>query len=868
VTARRPLPLARVAGLFDPDRGLGASEVEERRRRHGHNDIAETPSRAWLDLLRDTASDPMIGFLAATGTLYAVLGQVAEAVTLVLAIVPLAGMDAFLHRRTRASLEGLRRHLASRATVIRAGDSLEVPLRDVVPGDLAVIREGEWFPADGVLLAGDGLQSDESSLTGESFPAPKRRLSAPPPDGDEPAVDGEHWVCAGTRLLTGTARMRVVYTGAETIYGGIVQSAVAGRRAPTPLQAAMARLLRWLLGGAVAFCILVAGVRLAQGHGWVDAVVSAVSLATAALPEEYPVVFTFFLGVGVYRLARRKALVRRAVSVENIGRVTCICSDKTGTITEGRLRLARVVPAAGLDERGVIEVAALASRPGSGDPLDAAILAARAGGGAQRPERLATYPFTEDRRRETGLFRRADGTLVAATKGAYEAIFDAAAVDAAGRESWGRAAIELSESGFKVIACAAREGPADDGSTGAAPTASTRGDGAPAEPSGGFLIAGLLAFEDPVRPGVAEAIDLCRRAGIRPIMVTGDHPETARAVARAVGLGDGEPRVVSGEDLEAGPAGGAALDPPPDVIARATPAQKLLLVRGLQKRGEHVAVTGDGVNDVPALMAADVGIAMGERGTRSAREAAAIVLMDDNFGTIVRAVAEGRQLFANLRLAFDYLLTIHIPLVLSAALIPLAGYPLLYLPIHIVWLELLIHPTALLVFQEMPPGEPRPRRRAERFFSGLETARIVAVGLAVTTLVIAGFVRGLTEGGAEHGRAVALAALTTSGTAVMLALSRLRTRPARIMAAIGTLLSVALIQIPWAAERLHLLPLDLADWAIAVAGSAMAVGLPFIAVAVAGRAQARPGRAPTRPVGAPGRAGEPPRAAGSTGAAS
>jgi len=862
VTARRPLPLARVAGLFDPDRGLGVSEVEERRRRHGHNDIAEAPTRAWLDLLRDTLSDPMIGFLLATGTLYAVLGQVTEAVTLLLAIVPLAGMDAFLHRRTRASLEGLRRHLASRATVIRDGGSLEVALRDVVPGDLAVVHEGEWFPADGVLLAGDGLQADESSLTGESFPAPKRRLAARPQDGDEPAVDGEHWVHAGTRLLTGTARLRVVYTGAETIYGGIVQSAVAGRRAPTPLQMAMARLLRWLLGGAVAFCILVAGVRLAQGHGWVDAVVSAVSLATAALPEEYPVVFTFFLGVGVYRLARRKALVRRAVSVENIGRLTCICSDKTGTITEGRLRLARVVPAAGLDERGVIEVAALASRPGSGDPLDTAILAAlavgatRTAGAADPPARLATFPFTEGRRRETGLFRRADGTLVAATKGAYEAVLEAATVDTAGRASWDATVIALSESGFKVIACATREGPIDTGpgrADGAPAAAPARGDGAVAEPSGGFRIAGLLAFEDPVRPGVAEAIDLCRRAGIRPIMVTGDHPATARAVARTIGLGGGEPRVVCGDDLETGaaggPAGGAILDPPPDVIARATPAQKLLLVRGLQQRGEHVAVTGDGVNDVPALTAADVGIAMGERGTRSAREAAAIVLMDDNFGTIVRAVAEGRQLFANLRLAFDYLLTIHIPLVLSAALIPLAGYPLLYLPIHIVWLELLIHPTALLVFQEVPAGEPRPRRRAEHFFSSIETARIVATGLAVTTLVIAGFVRGLQEGGAEHGRAVALAALTTSGTAVMLALTRLRTRPARVIAALGTLLSVALIQIPWAAERLHLMPLDLADWAIAIAGSAVAVGLPFIATAIAVRVQARAGHAAGRPGG-------------------
>jgi Ca2+-transporting ATPase len=849
MTTRRPLPLDRVGGLFDPGRGLTPGEIEERRRRHGFNDIAEVPARAFLDLVRDTAGDPMIWFLALTGVLYAFLGQVAEAVTLLLAMIPLIGMDAFLHRRTRASLEGLRSRIADRATVLREGRETEVPAREIVPGDLVIVGEGGWFPADGVVLAGQALQCDQSALTGESFPAAKRPLKEPPEDGAEPTVDGEHWVFAGTRLLTGRAAVRVVFTGGETIYGEIVQSAVSGPRALTPLQHALARLLRWLVGGAVIFCLLVGVVRLHQGYGWLDALVSAVTLATAALPEEFPVVFTFFLGVGIYRLARSKALVRRAVTVENIGRVTCICSDKTGTITEGRLQLSRLEPETGLDEGGLLAIATMASRAGHGDPLDAAILAARAvrGAGAPgvgapgvqastaaAPERIATFPFTEDRKRETAIFRRADGSLLAATKGAPEHVLSATTLPPPEAAAWSARVTALSESGCKVIACATRD------ATGAG------------EPTGGFRMAGLLAFEDPVRDGVREAIGRCRAAGIRTVMVTGDHPATALSVARAVGLGDGAPDVVSGEDLatrlQAGRRGA-----PPDVVARATPGQKLALVRALQEAGEIVAVTGDGVNDVPALQAADIGIAMGERGTRSARESAAIVLMDDNFATIVRAVAEGRQLFANLRLSFEYLLMIHIPLVLSAALIPLAGYPLLYLPIHIVWLEMIIHPTALLVFQDLPPAGPMgaPRRgRAERFFSSAEMARIGAVGLLLALLVILAFVRGLGEAGELHGRSLALAVLIGSGTMLMAWRSRLKTRTARLVASLGLLGSAVLIQVPWAATHLHLEPLHPLDWATVTACALLVLATAIAGAALTSRAAGRgTGRAAVRASG-------------------
>ncbi len=824
----RPLPVARLGRLLASEQGLSTAEAEQQRQRHGGNDILDTPPRPWLDLVRDTAGDPMLWFLAGVAVLYAAVGDTAEALTLAVAIIPLVGMDAFLHRRTQVSTEGLRGRLASRATVIRDGAALSIPAAAVVPGDLAVVSPGEPFPADGVVVAGADLQADESSLTGEAYPVAKRPLPGPPGPGEEPPVATAHWGFAGTRLLTGRATVRIVFTGGETLYGQIVRSATEGRQARTPLQRGIERLVAVLLVLAAVVCLLLAAVRLRQGYGWVDALVSAVTLAAAALPEEFPVVFTFFLGVGVYRLARRQALVRRAVAVENIGRVSVVCSDKTGTITEGRLRLVRSLPAAGVARDRLLALAAAASRAESGDPMDAAIRAEAAAAGAlgRPPEVLALFPFTEARKRETAVIREPGGATVAATKGAAEVILAMAALAPAEREGWSAQVTALAAEGHKVIACAWREldGRAWNGE----------------EPGEGYRMAGLLAFTDPVRDGVPEAIQACREAGIHPIMVTGDHPLTARAVAARIGLGGDAPHVITGDDLETLAARGErqALRRV-DVIARAAPAQKLTLVRALQATGEIVAVTGDGVNDVPALRAADIGVAMGERGTRAAREAAAIVLLDDNFPSIVRAIHEGRQLFRNLRSSFQYLLAIHIPFVASALLIPLAGYPLLYLPVHIVWVELIIHPTALLVFQEAAGGAVpgAPARRRARFFSAREWALIALAGGLLALLVTGAYVWRVGEpAGVPHGRAVALAGLTLGSAALTALLSGLRTRLARVVVAGTIAVSVLLIQTPGLARLLHLAPLHLDDWALALAGSLLAV-VPLAAGRPARRAR-------------------------------
>ncbi|MGD9835586.1 MAG: cation-translocating P-type ATPase [Piscinibacter sp.] len=810
--SRRRVPLDRLESLPPVAQGLSAQQVEHQRS-FGFNDIVAPTTGGWLVVARDTARDPMLWFLLLTAGLFGLLGQVTESLTLLAAMAPLLGMDAWLHRRTSASSAGLASRLASSATVLRDGQWRSIPSRELVPGDLVEVTPGEYFPADGLLVGGAGLQADESTLTGESLPVAKRALD---PSVPLPAsVLDEHWGTAGTRLLTGTARLRIVFIGGETRYGEIVRSATEGSHAATPLQKAIGELVAVLIAVAVVMCVVLAAIRLWHGHGWVDALLSALTLAVAALPEEFPVVYTFFLGVGVFRLARRKALVRRAVAVENIGRVSCIVSDKTGTITAGSLVLAHRSAADGFDEPSLLQAAAFASRPDSGDPLDQAL---RGAAGPLPPAtRLADFPFTEARRRETVMLRRDGEQAVAFTKGAPETVLAMCDGSADERAGWLAQVEAFARTGHKVIGCA-RRGMAD-------------GERLDIEPETGFVFAGLLAFEDPVREGVREAMADCLAAGMRVLMVTGDHPATAAAIAREIGLGGPQPGVVA---LAPDDDAGAVLRRPGSVhvVARATPPQKLALVQALQAQGELVAVTGDGVNDVPALRLADVGVAMGERGTRSAREVAPVVLLDDNFRTIVAAVAEGRQLFQNLRLAFAYLLLVHLPLVIGAAAIPLMDLPLLFLPVHIVWLELVIHPTAMLAFQDLPAEgslAPVQRLRRARFFSAGAWSAMVAVGALVSVAVVWSYLHALgADRDVEHARAMAMSVLLAASAGLTVGLTRLRQSTPRWLVA-GTLVSLgALVQIPVLSRLLNLRPLHAADWALVagvLAASAVAAAL-------------------------------------------
>lgn len=824
------LPLDRSRLPPDPAsaEGLASSEVDARRRTFGENDILPAHTSSWKALAADTARDPMIWFMVAVSALYFVLGDRVEGWILLLATVPLVGMDAYLHRRAQRSLSGLSEGLAATAVAVRDGQARSIPARAVVVGDLLEVRAGESFPADGVLVLAEDAQAQEASLTGESFPVRKDALGPLPAEG-RTLVEGRHWGLAGTRLLAGRVRLRVVQVGAGTLFGEIARSSEQTRHARTPLQEAVTHLVAALVVVAALFCAVLAWVRWWQGNGVVDALVSAATLAVAALPEEFPVALTFFLGVGVVRLARRHALVRRAVSIENVGRVTCICSDKTGTLTEGRLKVTALAPAEGVDEDALLQAAALASRPETGDPMDVALSErwGRPPGGTRR----ALFPFTEERRRETAVWEEG-GALRAVVKGAPERVLAACApTDADFSRRWLERVHALAAEGTKVLACAER---------------ALGADWPGGEPSRDLRLLGLLALEDPLRPGVPEAIARCRRAGVRTVILTGDHPVTAKAVAARLGLGGPEgPRVVQGEAVDAD---APLLDA--DVVARALPAQKLTFVRALQAQGEVVAVTGDGVNDVPALQAADVGIAMGERGTRPAKDAAAIVLLDDDFLSIVGAIAEGRQLFLNLRSAFAYLLLVHIPLVFTAAIIPLAGFPLLYLPIHVVWLELIIHPTAMLAFQVHPPKDripPLARGGKVRFFAGLDWLALGASGVLSVVVVVWGYQHSLgATQDVPHARAMAMAYLVVASSLFTAILSRLSTRSARWVAGLSLLASVLLIQLP-SAGPLSISPLHWDDWAFALLAAVIATGPLWLrGLLSVSRGRSPPARSPRR----------------------
>lgn len=786
--------------------GLSSEDILKQRSLFGSNDIVPKTKNPWLDILADTIKDPMIWFLLLIGSVFLFLEQFTDGLSLILAVLPLLLIDFVLHYRTQASTASLQKQISSKVDVIRNHQKNQVDAKDLVPGDLVLVRAGLKLPADGFFEKAIDIQIDESALSGESFPVLKKQSQ----------VDLENLVksktneiplellgYAGTKVLTGNGFLRVLATGGQTLYGEIVRSVTTMPKDRTPLQLSIASLVKLLVFVSLSFCVLLAFIRIFQGYGWLDALLSAATLAVAAIPEEFPVVFTFYLGVGIYRLAKKKALVRKAVSVENIGRVTHICSDKTGTITTGKLFLAHVEPHNDNNSQDLLW-GALAASSSSEDPLDLAIQEAANREGFTAPKGVFVYPFTEDRKRETKLVRMAGEGHKFYTKGAPETILKISNLAANEKEHLLHKISDYARSGHKVIAVAAMIAEAKE---------------LEQEPESNMTFLGLLAFEDPPRKEVKAAMDYCRKNNIHTMMITGDHPETAAAIAQDAGLvlttpivgnAENEPEKFQESWLKANPDFLNRMD----VVSRCTPLQKLNIVKALKNVGAIVAVTGDGVNDVPALKAADIGIAMGERGTESAKEVASIILMDDNFSTLVKAIQEGRELFFNLKISFTYLLMIHIPLVLAAAFIPIIGKPLVFLPIHIVWLELIIHPTALLAFQSSNTLNPLPyQTQARSFFSNAELFLILLSGVLVTSLII---VMSLTEANnleeLIYARTKAVAILSLWSCGLTLFLTKLKSKIAILTSFTIFSLSVFFIQFSNHLKFLYLNPLSLEDW--------------------------------------------------------
>jgi Ca2+-transporting ATPase len=792
-------------GLKKTAAGLTSKEVEVQRSKFGQNVVVEESSNRLLEILKETLRDPMIWFLIGIGVVFFAIGQKSEGITLFIAILPLIMMDAFLHWRTQASTLGLKSHLTSRLFVIRDGNETEIDSQELVPGDLLKLSTGIFIPADGILEAAQEIQIDESVLTGEAFPIQKLEYQSDPfsqTDKSEVPVNPKSLAFAGTRVLTGKGLLRVVFTGSNTSYGQIVKSVSEMPHERTPLQVSIGNLVKNLIYASAGFCLLLAGLRFYQGHGWLDALLSAATLAIAAIPEEFPVVFTFFLGVGIYRLAKKQALVRRAVSVENIGRITQICTDKTGTITTGELELTHTDPASSFSEKDVFIVSALASNAEGTDPVDLAIFQTILVQKISLPQATKRFPFTEGRKLESA-FTKIAGRNTMVTKGTPETVFKMCQLSEEQMEFWHTKTRQWAKDGHKVLACAKRN-------------ISTDEIGAGKELTSEFELVGLLAFEDPPRPEVAPAIEYAYKNQIKVLMLTGDHSETAAAIGREVGLGQGKPIVVSAE-LEPEKFDTQYFIENPnflksiDIVARCTPLQKLQIVVALKAAGEVVAVTGDGVNDVPALKAADIGIAMGLRGSRSAKEVSSIILADDNFKTIVSAIREGRQLFSNLKTSFEYLLLFHLPFVLTAAVVPLLGYELVYLPVHIVWLELIIHPTAILAFQAVAATQATKSKHS--FFQTSDVFRIALFGVGLAVAIGLIFISGLRENPAiGFARAKVMVILTVWSACLVIYYTHLKTLTSKLVVFVS-LASLILIQVNGLAVILRVERLPLKSWA-------------------------------------------------------
>ena len=690
--------------------GLNSIEAAERLERDGPNQLPGSTPKSTAAIVREVLTEPMFLMLLAAGGIYLALGDKREALFLLGFVFVVIGITLVQERRTQRALESLRALSAPRALVLRDGQEQRIAGHEVVCGDLLVLHEGDRIAADARLLQGE-LEVDESLLTGESVPVAKLA-------GDAAKPDTEADLFASTVITRGRGLARVLATAGRTAVGRIGADLARAEAPSSPLQQRSRRLVRGL--GALAIVLALAQVLLGwwwNGHPLLDSLLAGIALAMALLPEEIPVILTVFLALGAWRLTRLQVLTRRVTAVETLGAITVLAVDKTGTLTMNRMAVAELATPAGHwqaqgaqdlpeDYHLLVEFAMLATPADPFDPMEQAIQ--RFGHdwlhGTEHVhdgrEPVFEYALSGEMLAMTRVYASAapDQHLLA-TKGAPEAVADLCHLDEA-RLAAVRAQVQaLAERGLRVLGVARGR---------------WAGQGAQAWPPSqhdfDFEFLGLLALADPPRPEVPAAIAECRAAGVRVVMMTGDHPATARAIARQVGLSE-RPEVITGDEIQ-------RLDDATlrerlrhvDLCARLKPEHKLRLVQLLQAGGAVVAMTGDGVNDAPALKAAHVGIAMGERGTDVAREAADLVLLQDSFAHIVAAAAQGRRIDDNLRKATRFVFAVHLPIVALALAPTLLHWPALLLPVHIVLMELLIDPACSIVFEAEPAADDLMRR--------------------------------------------------------------------------------------------------------------------------------------------------------------
>jgi Ca2+-transporting ATPase len=770
--------------MGDPGDGLSDAAVAARLESDGYNDLSSGKQRSLFHVAFDVIREPMFLLLIACGSIYVVLGDKGEALMLLGFVFVIVAISIVQENRTEQALAALRDLSGTHATVIRGGQRRRIPARAVVCGDLLVVAEGDRVAADGALLSGSNVSADESLLTGESIPVRKIPVERVPDQMGKPGGDDLPFLFSGTLIVQGRGIARVLATGPASEIGHISAALTTVAQEPTRTQRETTRIVKRLAWLAFALSI---GVALVYGFtrtDWLHGILVGITLAMAILPEELPVVLTIFFGLGAWRIAQEHVLTRRVPAIEMLGATTVLCVDKTGTITQNRMTLVRMFAHGryfAFDEsqavpeefHELLEFSVLASRRDPFDPMEQAIHKALnetlRGTEHDRSDwqLLTDYPLSKKLLATSQVWRTIDrAEYVVAAKGAPEAIFELCHLDRRSIESLATAATMLAAQGLRVLGVAK------------APFAQRALPGDQHDFKFEFL--GLIGFTDPVRETVPAAIDQAQAAGIRVVMITGDYPATAVNVAQQIGLRSAE-SYLTGSDL-----GEMNVGELRDgvkhvgIFCRVVPDQKLTLVNALKTNGEIVAMTGDGVNDAPALKAAHIGIAMGGRGTDVARESASVVLLDDDFSSIVAAIRMGRRIFDNLRKAIAFLIAAHVPIVGMSVTPVLLGWPLMLLPVHILFLQLIIDPACSIVFEAEPAEENIMLRPPRSPNESLFDRRTVGLGLLNGTflfiIVLAIYSISLARGEGEGvARALTFTTMVIANLGLILA-SRSRSR--------------------------------------------------------------------------------------------
>ncbi|MFN7835758.1 MAG: cation-translocating P-type ATPase [Burkholderiaceae bacterium] len=702
--------------------GLSSTEAQQRLQTEGWNDLPSAKPRSLFAMAWAVLREPMFILLIACGSIYLLLGSNQDAYILLGSVAIIMGMSFAQERKSERALEALRDLSSPRALVLRDGEQKRIPGRDVVRGDIIFLAEGDRIPADAVLFVSQNMTIDESLLSGESVPVRKREKADATIEMAPPGGDDNPFVYSGSLVVQGKGKALVLATGEKTALGRIGKALFTLEVEPSHLQQETAHAVKIVaLSSIVLVILLTVWYGITRGD-WLNGILAGLTMAMSLLPAELPLILTIFLGLGAWRIAKKQVLTRRISAIEMLGAATVLCVDKTGTLTQNRMAVAQIIvddevhafqdAAASMPENfpeafhEMLEFAMLSSHRDPFDPMEKAIQQTghAALAGTEHIHDTWTlveeYPLSPELLAMSRVWQSPDRVdYVIAAKGAPEAIFDLCHLDSEQTQSIGVQVNRVAEQGLRVLAVA---------------KASFQQHDLPAiQHDFDFRFVGLIALADPLRPTARPAITECLAAGIRVIMITGDYPATALSIAAQSGL-DSSGGVITGADLD-------TMDDAQlqrrlgqvNVFCRVQPEQKLRLVTALKSAGEIVAMTGDGVNDAPALKAAHIGIAMGGRGTDVARESAALVLLDDDFSSIVAAVRLGRRIVDNIRKAVVFVVAAHIPIAGMSMLPVMMGWPLILLPVHIVFFELMIDPTCSIVF-EAEPEESDVMRRPPR----------------------------------------------------------------------------------------------------------------------------------------------------------